>query len=135
MSGFHRVINYIGEDLDDQTQIDMSTLDQVAVLIVGFAIRHEFPQAIPHLALNYHISSVRLRFVPYMFGNALNELQMSQISIKAPCWVLIFRLLGQDSDRSLMVEKEQVKELCELIYVEPVASTTRSAKSLLTLLC
>ena len=66
MSGFHRIIDYIREYLNYQAEIDMGTLDQEAVLIVGFAIRHELPEAIADFALNNHFSGVRLRFIPDM---------------------------------------------------------------------
>ena len=74
MSGFDRIINDICEYLNDQTQIDVGALDQEAILIVGFTVRHELPQAIADFALYNHFSCVRLRFIPDMFGDALYEL-------------------------------------------------------------
>lgn len=81
----------------------MSTFDELAVLEVGLAVRHELPQAIYDFAVFDHFSCVRLRFVPNMLRNALHELQVAKISVEAATWILLFGLLGQLPDSALMV--------------------------------
>ena len=61
---FDRVIYYVREDLDDQVQVDVGALHQVAVVVVRLAVRNKLPEPIANFAVDYHLRGIRLGLVP-----------------------------------------------------------------------
>ena len=44
MTGFNLVIDYILEDLDDESQVEVAAFYEVAVLIIGLTVASEHPE-------------------------------------------------------------------------------------------
>ena len=65
------VVNDVLEDFNDEVQVKMRAFDQVAVFVVGLAIRNKHPEAFHDFAVSYHLARVRLRIVPYVLADAL----------------------------------------------------------------
>lgn len=70
MARLDRVIYYILEDLDDQSQIEVTPFDQVAVLVVSLAVADEHPEALHDLGLDDCVGGVPLRLVPNELRNS-----------------------------------------------------------------
>jgi len=67
---FNLVIDYILKDLNDESQVQVAALDEVAVLIVGLTVTCEHPETLHDLGLIDRVRGVELRVVPDKFGNS-----------------------------------------------------------------
>ena len=70
MPCFNLVIDYILKDLNDESQVQVAALDEVAVLIVGLTVTCEHPETLHDLGLIDRVCGVELRIVPDKFGNS-----------------------------------------------------------------
>jgi len=67
---FNLVIDYILKDLNDESQVQVAALDEVAVLIVGLTVTCEHPETLHDLRFIDRVRGVELRVVPDKFGNS-----------------------------------------------------------------
>lgn len=64
VAGLDLVVDVVLKDLDDEAQIEMAALDQVAVVVVELAEADEHPEALHDLGLNYDFGGVPVGLRP-----------------------------------------------------------------------
>ena len=82
MARLDRVIYYILEDLNYQSQIEVTPFDQVTILVVSLTVADEHPEALHDLGLDDCVGGVPFRLVPNKLRNSFEQLQVSQILFK-----------------------------------------------------
>ena len=68
------VVYHVLEDLDYEKQVQMGAFNQKTVFIISFTVRDKHPKTFHDFAFCDHLASVRLWFVPDIFGDALKQL-------------------------------------------------------------
>jgi hypothetical protein len=64
VTGFNLVIDYILEDLDDESQVEVAAFYEVAVLIIGLTVASEHPETFHDFGVVDCVRGVELWVVP-----------------------------------------------------------------------
>ena len=107
---FHILVHYVLEHLNNQPQVQVTSLHQIAVFVVFLAVADEHPESLHHFGLADDFSCVPVWLIPNELRNSFQQLQMWYIGVEASCGVLLLRLLGKLLDCALMVHYNQTQK-------------------------
>ena len=96
----------------------MTSLHEVAVIVVSLAVGDENQKAFHNFAFYYDLWGVPVGFVPDEFRYPLQKFEMWQVRIERARWVFLFGLLRQLSHRYLVVADNQAQKFVNAAQVD-----------------
>jgi hypothetical protein len=126
--GLDLVVDDVLEYLNDQVEVQVGPLHQIAVVIVGLTVGYELPQSVHHLAVEDHFSLIMRRPIPDVLGDMFDELQVFQVGVEATRRVFLLWIHRQLLDRPLVVYNEESKKLVDLFDKYEVAGLARGTE-------